>query len=64
MPTSEPIQEAEIVCPYCGESVTIALEADVAGELVQDCEVCCRPWLLRIGRTAGRLTVEATRLDE
>ncbi|MBA2662810.1 MAG: CPXCG motif-containing cysteine-rich protein [Bradymonadaceae bacterium] len=43
----------EIQCPYCFEFVEIYLEADVAGELVQDCEVCCRPWLLRVRRSAG-----------
>ena len=38
--------EAEVVCPYCGETVEIVL--DPAGgaqqEYVEDCEVCCRPW--------------------
>lgn len=37
-----------VVCPYCGENVEIYLEADVTGTLVQDCEVCCNPWLLRV----------------
>lgn len=32
-----------VVCPYCGESVEVYLEADVTGTLVQDCEVCCNP---------------------
>ena len=64
MPTSEPIQEIRIVCPYCGETVTIAVEADLAGELVQDCEICCSPWRLQLVRTGGRLLAEATRLDE
>ena len=60
----EPIQEIEITCPYCGETVTIAVEADLDGELVHDCEVCCRPWRLRLGRSGGQLEVEARRLDE
>jgi hypothetical protein len=37
-----------VSCPYCGEEVSIQLEADVTGEVVQDCEVCCNPWLIRI----------------
>lgn len=64
MPTIEPIQEIDVICPYCGETVTIAIEADLAGELVQDCEVCCSPWALRLTRTGGRLVAETTRLDE
>jgi transposase-like protein len=42
--------EAEVVCPYCGEGVTIGL--DPAGGTVQryveDCQVCCRPWQVRV----------------
>ncbi len=64
VPTFDPIEEIEVVCPYCGETVTIAVEADLAGELVQDCEVCCSPWRLLLTRSHGRLLAEATRLDE
>lgn len=35
-------------CPYCWEQVCPPLEADLYGELVWDCEVCCRPWLITI----------------
>jgi transposase-like protein len=42
--------EAEVVCPYCGEGVTIGL--DPAGGTVQryveDCQVCCQPWQVRV----------------
>ncbi len=64
LPTSEPIQEIDLVCPYCGETVTIAVEADLGGELVQDCEVCCNPWQLRLVRADGRILAEVARLDE
>ena len=40
----------EVQCPYCGERVEIAVEADVWGSMVQDCEVCCQPWQLTITR--------------
>ena len=32
-------------CPYCGESIEIALDpgGGAAQEYVEDCEVCCRP---------------------
>ena len=53
-----------VTCPYCGEEVEIYLEPDVRGSLVQDCEVCCNPWLLRIthDEDEGR-SVTVTRAD-
>jgi hypothetical protein len=44
------IDEIEIQCPYCGERVTITVEPDTWGTLVQDCEVCCNPWELTVTR--------------
>lgn len=38
----------EVTCPYCGETVEIYLEPDVRGSFIQDCEVCCHPWNVRI----------------
>jgi hypothetical protein len=35
-------------CPYCWQFVEPPLEDDLHGEMVWDCEVCCRPWLIRI----------------
>jgi prolyl-tRNA synthetase len=55
--------EFTVQCPYCGESVEIALEPDVMGTLVQDCEVCCRPWQVRVGYDQGERYVEVTRGD-
>jgi len=58
------LQEDFVVsCPYCGEDVEIHVEADVAGTLVQDCEVCCNPWLLRVRSTAGNRSVSVARAD-
>jgi hypothetical protein len=37
-----------VVCPYCGEQVEIYIEPDVTGTFVQDCEVCCHPWTVRV----------------
>jgi hypothetical protein len=39
------------MCPYCGEELEIWIEPDVNGSFVQDCEVCCNPWLVSV--TAG-----------
>ena len=52
-----------ITCPYCGETVEIYLEPDVSGRLVQDCEVCCNPWLLCISREEDERTVDVSRAD-
>lgn len=54
----------EVVCPYCGEIVEVAFESDVAGELVQDCEVCCQPWQVQVVRGSGGVRVEVRRLDD
>ena len=37
-----------VSCPYCGEEIDLYIEPDVRGDLVQDCEVCCNPWLVRV----------------
>ena len=39
------------------------MEPDVRGSLVQDCEVCCNPWLLRIDGEDEDRTVTAGRAD-
>lgn len=51
-----------VTCPYCGEDVEVHLERDVQGSLVQDCEVCCNPWLLRVCEDDER-TISVTRAD-
>ena len=52
-----------VACPYCGEYVEIYLEPDVMGTLVQDCEVCCRPWQVRVAYDDGERYVEVLRGD-
>ncbi len=56
-----------ITCPYCGESVEIALDAG-GGEhqsYVEDCEVCCQPWQMSVFYGAdGHATVTVAVLDE
>jgi transposase-like protein len=53
---------ATVVCPYCGETVTI--ELDVSGgahqQYVQDCEVCCRPWQVEVRYTGNSAEVRVT----
>jgi hypothetical protein len=52
-----------VQCPYCGEVVEIYLEPDVRGTLVQDCEVCCNPWRVRVTWHDGARAVDVRRAD-
>ena len=53
-----------VQCPYCGEQVEIYVEPDVRGVLVQDCEVCCNPWQVRVSGRGDDRVVEVMRGDE
>ena len=37
--------EQHLQCPYCRQAITVLLDTGVDGfsEIVDDCEVCCRP---------------------
>jgi len=52
-----------VICPYCGEEVEIYLEPDVRGSFVQDCEVCCNPWRVRVKGKGEDRSVDVTRAD-
>jgi hypothetical protein len=52
-----------VYCPYCGEPGEVYIEPDVLGTLVQDCEVCCNPWQVRVGYDQGERYVEVTKGD-
>ncbi len=53
--------EFTVTCPYCGEEVTIVVEPDVRGSFVQDCEVCCNPWMVRVVGRGDDRTVSVER---
>ena len=44
------MEDITVQCPYCGEQVELQMERDLVGSLVQDCEVCCRPWAMQVAR--------------
>jgi hypothetical protein len=52
-----------VTCPYCGEETEIYVEPDVRGSFVQDCEVCCNPWRVRVSGQGEARTLEVTRAD-
>ena len=53
--------ETYVTCPHCGEENEVSLDPGSGSdqEYVEDCQVCCRPWLMyvRYGRD-GRAEVE------
>jgi hypothetical protein len=53
-----------VECPYCGETVEVYVEPDVRGTLVQDCEVCCNPWRVRIRGVGEEREVSVERSDD
>ena len=55
--------EFDVTGPYCGEQVAIYLVPDVRGTFVQDCEVCCNPWRIRVHGSGDDRDVEVGRAD-
>ena len=61
---SDSMQERFVVtCPYCGQDVEIYLEADIGGTFIQDCEVCCNPWSVRVENVDGARDITVVRAD-
>ena len=42
--------EVTVSCPYCGEGNVIFVDesAGESQEYVEDCQVCCQPWQVRV----------------
>lgn len=41
---------SQVQCPYCYELVTLYIDPSTEGVMVEDCEVCCRPWQVSVSR--------------
>jgi Cysteine-rich CPXCG len=59
---------ATVRCPYCGEFNDLTLDPGSGSqqEYVEDCQVCCRPWLVRVRYLpdgSAEVTVEPEGLD-
>ncbi len=52
-----------VCCPYCAEELELYLEPDVTGSFVQDCEVCCNPWTVRVEGEGDSREIELGRAD-
>lgn len=55
--------DAEVLCPYCGAANLLSLDpgSGMRQEYSEDCEICCRPWTVRVHYEGGaaHVTVEA-----
>jgi hypothetical protein len=48
--------DAEVSCPYCGQSSTMIIDTSVASQqFTTDCEVCCRPFRVSVECEAGEI---------
>jgi hypothetical protein len=52
-----------VSCPYCAEEVEVYVEPDLHGSFVQDCEVCCNPWTIRVVHEDGERSIAVSRAD-
>jgi len=59
-------EAAAASCPYCGATVEVLLDPGGGSqqEYVEDCEVCCQPWSVRVTWIEGDAFVELRTEDE
>jgi hypothetical protein len=57
------VVDAEIECPYCGESFTINVDTSQGDHtMIEDCTVCCRPMSIELQCAPGEVVgVDVTR---
>ena len=58
--------EAFVECPYCGETNEVTLDPGSGSdqEYVEDCQVCCRAWLMHVRYARdGSVDIEVIRSD-
>ena len=60
------VTEKNISCPYCGEQISILVDASVPEQrYVEDCQVCCRPIVLDVSvDTEGNVILGAQSENE
>jgi hypothetical protein len=57
---------SDIACPYCGEVITLLLDASAGPQrYIEDCQVCCRPITVDLDVAEdGALSVRVQAEDE
>jgi len=54
-------EEVYFNCPYCFQNISMVFESLYGGqEYIEDCEVCCRPILVKYKVTDGQVEVTWT----
>lgn len=50
------LAEQEIECPFCGECITLLIDASSGSQsYIEDCQVCCRPIEVAVSADGGTL---------
>jgi cysteine-rich CPXCG protein len=54
-----------VTCPYCGEEVEIGVDPGGGSDqsYVEDCPVCCSPWLVKLRYVGGTVEVTLTQTE-
>ena len=60
------LNEVDISCPYCGETVSILVDGSVEKQhYIEDCQVCCRPIVIQSSISSqGDCHVDARHEDD
>ncbi len=61
----ESLDFAAVQCPYCGETIELAVDAS-AGEqrYIEDCSVCCKPIEVLLFADGGDWRIAVARDDD
>lgn len=60
------LDETDIQCPYCGETITILVDASSGDtSYIEDCQICCQPIRINVvtDGTGGAVAVTADAED-
>jgi hypothetical protein len=59
------LEEAAIRCPYCGEAISLVVDASAGSQrYVEDCPVCCRPIAIELAVDGDTVRVHGATGDE
>jgi cysteine-rich CPXCG protein len=59
------LYEHEVMCPYCGENITVFLDSSIEiQEYYEDCSVCCAPILFNLSIEGDLIDLTLKRDDE
>lgn len=59
------LDEADIQCPYCGETITILVDGSGGDtDYIEDCRICCQPMRIGVQTDAGGTPTQVTATAE